>query len=127
MTEPGKLTLSLTACNGKFGVGMTRNQFQDNKDIKIFDEIDKNGNHKLEDFEICDYREKEAKKNKWLAVGEVICSVIFGGAAVLTPPYSTTGIEVGVSIGWMGLAVNDANTAHETDKLIDEYRKQHGL
>lgn len=127
MTTSGKVTLSLTASNDKFGVGMTRDLFQDKKDIVIFDKIDKNGNHKLEDFEICDYRDKEAKYYRKLS-GISLATLLLGGtASTLLPPYSTSGVEIAATATAAGAAAHWFERANEIDKLTDEYRRQHGL
>ena len=118
----------LTSLDGKFYVGMTRSEATSKKAQSIFDKIDTDKNGKLDDKEICNYRDKE---NRLILAAGIAELGIAGCAAISVglPPYSTTIAEVGVLAATIsGIAAgSDFNDYRENCNETNQYREEHGI
>lgn len=128
-------TERLTTVSGKFYVGMKADEAKE-KNIftscisQNFKDIDKNHNNILEDWEICDERDKECTENE---SASAFCMGAGAGVAVLAgilAPF-TGGITalVGGALGLAGAAGGGYTykTTSEEQKITDQYRKKHQL
>jgi hypothetical protein len=119
----------LATVSGEFYVGMTKKDVKSPNSMSSFNKIDKNGDGKLSDKEICDARDLECYNKKTtgaLFIGGGICTA----AVSLSSSIPTVGLSVslvGAAIGELLTGARNLTKGFSEQNKTDDYRKQHKI